>query len=79
MVVVLGALVSGRLVPRSALRDRERLVDLYKEAFEHERKARERSDKQVEEMLEYGRTANHVLASLPAASAAEGGRDATVA
>jgi hypothetical protein len=52
-----------------SLRDRERLIDLYREAFEHERKARERSERQVEELMEIGRASNHVLAELPAAVA----------
>jgi len=69
---------SGRVVPRSTLRDRERLVDLYRDAFEREHKARELADKQLGEMLEYGRTANHLLAALPAGpSAPEGDPDAT--
>jgi len=70
-------LASGKLVARSALRDRERLIDLYRDAFEREHKARELADKQLGEMLEYGRTANHVLAALPGQpAAAEGGPDA---
>lgn len=61
-------LATGRLVPRAALRDRERLVDLYRDAFEREHRAREIADKQLGEMLEYGRTANQLLAALPASS-----------
>lgn len=69
-------LATGGLVPRSALRDRERLVDLYRDAFEREHKAREIADKQLGEMLEYGRTANHVLAAVQGApSAPEGEPD----
>lgn len=66
-------LATGRLVPRAALRDRERLVELYRDAFEREHKAREIADKQLGEMLEYGRTANHVLAALPASPPAPDG------
>lgn len=69
-------MAAGRLVPRSALRDRERLVDLYREAFEREHKARELADKQLGEMLEYGRTANHVLTALPGAVPPEAGENA---
>jgi len=69
-------LATGRLVPRAALRDRERLVELYRDAFEREHTARELVDKQLGEMLEYGRTANHVLAAVQAApSAPEGDPD----
>lgn len=64
---------TGRVVARSALRDRERLVDLYRDAFEREHAAREIADKQLGEMLEYGRTANHVLAALPQGAPAAGG------
>lgn len=71
----------GHVVPRSQLRDRERLVDLYRDAFEREHAARERADKQLGEMLEYGRTANRVLGELPTVSSAakspEGDPDAT--
>jgi hypothetical protein len=73
LVGVGALLLTGRLVPRSALRDRERLVELYRDAFEREHKAREIADKQLGEMLEYGRTANHVLAALPASPAAPDG------
>jgi hypothetical protein len=69
---------TGRIVPRSMLRDRERLIDLYRDAFEREHKAREIAEQQLGEMLEYGRTANHVLAALPASpTAPEGDPDAT--
>jgi len=64
---------TGRIVPQSMLRDRERLIDLYQDAFEREHKAREIADKQLGEMLEYGRTANHVLAALPASAASPKG------
>jgi len=78
IVAVAYLFATGRLVPRAALRDRERLIDLYRDAFEREHKAREIADKQLGEMLEYGRTANHVLAALPASqSAPEGDPDAT--
>lgn len=79
IAIVAYAFLSGRIVPRSQLRDRERLVDLYRDAFEREHRAREIADKQLGEMLEYGRTANHVLAALPAGTpvAPEGDPDAT--
>jgi hypothetical protein len=74
VVAVIGwAWVTGRI---GSLRDRERLIALYREAFEHERKARERSERQVEELMEIGRASNHVLAELPAAVAVAAGAPA---
>lgn len=56
---------SGRWVPRSHLREMERINRLVWQAYEHEHEARTVADKQLGEMLELGRTTTHVLTALP--------------
>ena len=76
VVCVAYAFLRGHITSGASLRERERLVDLYREAFEREHAARELADKQLGEMLEYGRTANDVLGAVQAsAPPAEGEPD----
>lgn len=80
--VVGGLLVLGvlKFVPRSYLRERDRLVELYVKALARETAARERAEKQVEELLlPYARAANKAISALPPAAASEGDRNAPVA
>lgn len=58
-------ILTGRLVPRAVLRDIQAERDTWREAHRLSEAAREEERRQVEELLEVGRTAEHVLRSLP--------------
>ena len=59
--------LTGRLVPRSVLRDTQADRDYWRAAHAEESKARQAERELTNELLEVARTADHVLASLPPA------------
>lgn len=59
-VVVLFILV-GLLVPRRTLVDKMKEAELWRQAYEAERKARATSDAQTKELLEVAKTTNRIV------------------
>lgn len=66
LVVVM--VLTGRLVPRSALEDARADRDYWRAAHAEEVSARQAERGLTNELLEVARTADHVLASLPQAA-----------
>lgn len=59
--------LTGRLVPRSVLKDTQADRDYWRAAHAEESKARAAERELTNELLEVARTADHVLAALPQA------------
>jgi hypothetical protein len=61
-------LATGRLVSRSALRDRDRLVETYWKAWDREHARCELLEKQLDESMELSRTSAPVLTAVAQAA-----------
>lgn len=67
LALVVLFILTGRLVPRSVLRDTQADRDYWRAAHTEESKARQAERELTNELLEVARTADHVLAALPQA------------
>lgn len=67
VALVVWMILTGRLVPRATLRDAYRQRDTWQEAHGVSEEARHLEREQTRELLEFARTADHVLAALPTA------------
>lgn len=68
--LVVGAVVFGRLVPRSLLKETRTIAQIWREAYEHERAGRVAAEAQRDRLLvEYAPTATRAIQALPAAAA----------
>jgi len=57
-------LLTGRIVPRSTLRDKALEVDKWREAYEKERDARSKSNAQTIELLETAKLTHKIVAAM---------------
>lgn len=57
-------LLTGRIVPRATLRDKITESELWRQAYETERKAREESDAQTGELLEVAKTTHALITAV---------------
>lgn len=73
LIVVFLFVLTGRLVPRNYLDDARADRDYWRAAHAEEVQARQAERDLTNELLEVARTADHVLASLPAADREEVG------
>ncbi|WP_432019926.1 hypothetical protein [Streptomyces sp. 1222.5] len=67
LILVVLFILTGRLVPRSVLKDTQSDRDYWRAAHAEESKARAAERELTNELLEVARTADHVLAALPSA------------
>jgi len=61
-------ILTGFLVPRRALKDKEAEADRWRKAYESERTARGIADAQIDELLEVGRTTRDFIAGVHSAA-----------
>lgn len=57
-------ILTGGLVTRSQLKDKERQIQDWKEAYKKSEEARVRSDSQTSELLEVSKTSNAILVAM---------------
>lgn len=57
-------LLTGRLIPWPTWRDKVDEANRWREAYENEREARQRSDSQTEELLELAKTTHSIIAAM---------------
>lgn len=57
-------LLSGKIIPRSTLKDKSDECERWRLAYEAEREARSTSDSQTAELLEVARTTHDIIAAM---------------
>jgi hypothetical protein len=62
--IVFLMVITGRLVPRSILRDKQKEADQWRQAYETEREGRVTADAQSSELLEMAKTGEAVFSAL---------------
>ena len=68
-------ILMGRLVPRSVLRDKDRDVQQWREAFTIERQARMEADSQARELISLTRSTHQIVFGHPLANPPEANSD----